>query len=110
MITRITVVDGLEHTLIGPIVKQVVHDINSKIIKDPDPYYYYKINYENENAGFTDYNYDNTLGGPTIDISYEIEENEELKPGTSTYIPLNKPIIIDKDNGFTVYPRLYYST
>jgi len=104
MLTKACPIDGLEHTFIQPIVKQVVGDLNNKIIKDPEASFYNLGNYQHENVNVGDNVEDNTIQGPMLYIEYNIEPNEEMLLGTSTYHPLNKIIILDRSNGFNIRP------
>ena len=104
MITRATPIDGLEHTFIQPVVKKIVDDINTKIIRDPDASFYNLGNYDRENVGVGDNVEDNTIYGPMLYVQYEIEDDEEMMLGTSNYNPANKMILLDRDNGFNIRP------
>jgi len=104
MITRAGPIDGLEHTFIQPVVKQIVADLNTKIVRDPDASFYNLGNYETEGVDVGDNVEDNTIYGPMLYVQYEIEDDEGLMLGTSTYNPANKIILLDRSNGFNVRP------
>jgi hypothetical protein len=104
MITKAGPIDGLEHTFIQPIVKQIVNDLNTKIIKDPNASFYNLGNYQHENVNVGDNIDDNTIQGPMLYVEYEIEDDEDMMPGTSSYNPMNKIFLLDKENGFNVRP------
>ena len=105
MITRIAMIDGLDHTFIKPIVNKVRDDISYKIIQDPDAYNYNKGNYDKEGVTVDDNVADNTISGPNLYYTYEVEEDEGMSLGTSTYNPLNKIILYDKDTKLGIRPN-----
>ncbi|RKY71327.1 MAG: hypothetical protein DRP97_02265 [Candidatus Latescibacterota bacterium] len=105
MITKTAVIDGLEHTFIQPILNKVRDDISRKIIQDADAFNHNIGNYENEGVELGDNVYDNTIGGPLLYYTHEVTEDEGMQLGTSTYHPLNKIILLDKDNGFNLRPN-----
>jgi len=104
MITRAGPIDGLEHTFIQPVVKQIVDDLNRKVIRDPDASFYNLGNYETENVSVGDNVEDNTIYGPMLYVQYEIEDDEGMMLGSSTYNPANKIILLDRENGFNIRP------
>jgi len=104
MITKLANIEGQEITVYNNIIKQVTNDLLSRFIKDFDAFKYLKTKYEKENSDVTDFVYDNTLGGPTLDIEYEIKPTEELNITTSYIRYRTYPILLDKDNGFSIRP------
>ena len=110
MITRTAVIDGLDHTFIMPIINSVKDDIKRTIMHDSDIFDHHVTMNNISDSEFEDYLYDNTLGGPTLNIAYEVEYKEENRKGTSIYTPLNKIILIDKDNGFNIRPNYVTAT
>ena len=104
MITKIANIEGQEITVYNKIIKQITNDIMSRFIKDFNAFLYLKTKYDRENVEFPDYVYDNTLGGPTLDIEYEIKPTEELAITTSYIRYRTVPIVLDKDNGFSIRP------
>jgi len=105
MITRVSVLDGIEHTFVQPIINTIRDDLNRKIIKDPEAFSYDVGNYNRENVEVTDNTYDNTIGGPVLSYTYEITPDENMRLGTNTYHPLNKIMLLDRTNGFNVRPN-----
>jgi len=105
MITRAAVIDGLDHTFIKPIVNKVRDDISKKIIQDPDAYNHNVGNYDKEGVTIDDNVVDNTISGPMIYYSYEVHEDEDMSLGTSTYNPLNKIFLYDKETKLSIRPN-----
>ena len=106
MVTRAALIEGQEHTIITPIIKKITDDINRQLVQDSDSFLYLKTKYEEEGIDVPDYLYDNTLGGPNIDIEYTIEPHEVIKYNFNHINPMSNPILYDPDTRFTVRP--YY--
>ena len=106
MVTRTAMIEGHEQTVITPIIKELTKVIENSFINDPDTYNYLKTKYEKENVNVPDFKYDNTIGGPTIDIEYEYKPTEEINVRACRMFPMAKPILYDPETQFTVTP--YY--
>lgn len=104
MVTKVSLIEGQEQTILTPIIKKITSEIEKKFIRDPDTYNYLMTKYEKENVEVPDFLYDNTLGGPTLDIEYEIKPTEDINLRTSRMHPLAKPILWDRDVKFVVTP------
>ena len=110
MITRTAVVDGLDHTFIMPIINQVREDVTKTLIHDPSAFIQNATMYEKNDSDVSDFIYDNPIGGNTLNVSYEIVQEDIERKGTSIYMPLNKIILLDRDNGFNIRPNYVPST
>lgn len=109
MISKLATIQGIDHTVIMPMVTQITSDLNKKIIKDKDVFINNMFMYEKENADFADNNYSNALGGPNIDISLDVEDIDVFNKTSSMYKPINKIIVLDKDTGLNIR-QIYLST
>jgi len=105
MITKIAMLNGVEHTVLTPMINKVTEDINKKIIKDDNVFINNITQYDNDESEMTNNLYKPELGKSMLEVSYDIEDNEELTLTTSTYKPINKIILLDKDNGTSLRPR-----
>lgn len=104
MVTKLATISGLEHTVINPIVNNIISFTIDKIIKDPDVYINKEYMYNDESVSYPDNTFDNPTGGPTLDTSIEVTETEDFNLTTSTYKPINKIIFLDKDNSLNIRP------
>jgi len=109
MISKLAVIDGIEQTVINPMINDIVRDINNQIIQDKDAFINKETVYNKENVEFADYIYDNAIGGSNIDVNYEIIENEDFNVKSSVMKPINKIFLLDKDNSLHVRP-VYINT
>ena len=105
MITKIAMLSGVEHTVLIPMINKVTEDINKKIIKDDKAFINNITQYDNDDAEMANNLYNPDLGKTMLEVSYDIEDNEDLAMTTSTYKPVNKIILLDKDNGVSLRPR-----
>ena len=104
MITRLVTIDGVDHTIITPVVNDVVSDIQDKIFKDDDIEVYKDSLYNDESVDVDDHVYNNKIGKAKLFVNYEVEDNEELELTTSTYIAKDKMLLVDHDTGFNIRP------
>ncbi len=111
MVTKILMVDALEHTTLSPIITQISNDINRAILKDSTASLTKVTMYEDENAAVDDPAsvYDNMVGGTDLQVTYDITDQEGLNPNSSSYTRVNYPIIADPVSGIAVNP-IYLNT
>jgi len=104
MITKLATLTGTEHTVINPIVNNIISFVKSKIIKDEDALINKEYMFNDESVSYPDNTFDNPTGGPTLDINIEVTETEDFNLTTSTYKPINKIIFLDNDNTLNIRP------
>ena len=86
-----------EKTVLENLNRYVIETINNKLIGDKDLYYYFKTNYSKESLNIDDNIFDNTIGGPTLDIEYNLTTLEDSFIKNMLQNPNNKVILYDKD-------------
>lgn len=97
-------VDGIEQTIIAPIVKDVVKDIQDKFIKDEHVKVYTSSFYEEDNVEVGDHVTTNEIGKSKLFVNFEYEDNEEMSYSPSMYRAKDKIILLDKQTGFSLRP------
>ena len=104
MITRLVMIDGIEHTIIAPVVNSVVKDLQDHIFKDKDAKLYIGSFYEEEDVDVNDHVTTNEIGKSKLFVNFEYEDNEELSYNPSIYKAKDKIILRDKQTGFSLRP------
>jgi len=104
MINKIAPLDSLEYTVINPIVKQIVFNLNKKIIQSKDFYYTNKTMLEHSNFDMGEHVYNNKLGENYIDVNYTCTPKDTFLPGTSEFRYYGRELVLDKVSGFTIRP------
>ena len=102
MVIRLAILDGLEHTVINPVVNEIVKDINTRIIQDKNLFKYKESMYSDENVEVPDNVYDNGIGGSTLDINVETKDDDDLSTLLDVYKPINKILFLDSDLGLQI--------
>lgn len=104
MVTRLVMIEGIDHTVIAPIVNSVVKDIEHKFLKDDDIKVYMGTYYEEDNSEVNDRVTTNKIGKSKLFVNFEYEDDEELSYNPSIFKSRDKNILLDKQTGFRLKP------
>ena len=108
MITKISLLTNDRVTVLTPIIKTVINDINEKIFKDTDAKIYMGKKYSSDGVTM-ERDVGKQIGESEIDVSTDIKDVDQLELRANIKNPRNKVIINDPLTKFNLAP-IFVST